>query len=136
MTGELSPDEVVTAGASASSPQFKQRGDFLERMTQHVFENDAAALCRCQFDEARYREPHRLLVRHGIVWAWRRVCGGLANGVERLTHTHLVAAQVVERTIVGNAKQPGAERGQFLHLRKQIVSAGERVLDDVFAVSN
>ena len=46
------------------------------------------------------------------------------------------SAEMIDDQIVGNPKQPGAHRREFLQLRELVVRAGESVLDNIFSVGD
>ncbi len=75
-------------------------------------------------------------MREGIAGIGRRIDGAVAHRVQRLAHARLVTPQLVQRAVVGDAEQPGAERRHLVHLRQQVVGAGQGLLHDVLAVGH
>jgi len=61
------------------------------------------------------------------------VVGGV---VERLAHAAVVAAQMVDGAMVGDAEQPRAQRGHARQVGQQVVGACQCVLHDVLAVDH
>jgi hypothetical protein len=84
--------------------------------------------------EARHRQLHHLLLRDGVAGIGRRIGGAVAHRVQRLAHARLVAPQMIQSAVVRDAEQPGAERRHLVHLRQQVIGAGQGLLHDVLAV--
>ena len=114
--------------------QVQQQRDFVDRVIEYVLEDDAAALQRDEFEETRHGRAHRLLVRERILRVGCIAVRRVEVLVEWLDHTPLITAQVVERAVVGNTKQPRAHGGQFLQFREFVVGLGKAVLDHVLAL--
>ena len=85
-------------------------GDLFERMVEHVLQDHAAALRRCQRQEAAERGLHRLLSRERVVGLEPGFAGELGGGVERLAGADALVPPVIDRPVVGDAEQPRPER--------------------------
>jgi hypothetical protein len=79
---------------------------------------------------------HRFVARELAIGLEVIVGCGVHRNLERLAHPQLVAPQVVDRAVVGDSKQPGAQRRQFLQLGQLVVCTRKSILDDVLAVGN
>ena len=115
--------------------QLEHRRDLVERVVEHVLE-DHAALRRGKLEKPRDGSTHRLGTRKRVFGLDPIVGRDVHGNVERFAHPSLIATQIVERAIVGNPKQPGAQGRQFLQLRQLVVCARECVLDHVLAVGD
>jgi hypothetical protein len=81
------------------------------------------------------RRSSGLAANEGVFW----IVGGVRRRFERLqrfTHALIIAAQIVERAIVSNPKQPGAESRQLLQAGQLVVRAGQGVLNDILTVEH
>jgi hypothetical protein len=109
-------------------------GDLLERMVEYVLEDHAAALRRRERQEAAERGLHRLLPGERVVGLELRGAGDLGRGLERLAAAHALVPPMVDRPVVGDAEQPGAQGRHLLELRQLVVRPGQRLLDHVLTV--
>ena len=110
--------------------------DLVDRMLEHVLQDDAAALRRRQGEERRDRGAHRLLARDDVVRLERDRVGDVERGIERLARAQRLVAPVVDRAVVSDAKQPWPQQRQLLQLRQLEAGARQRLLDHVLAVGD
>jgi hypothetical protein len=110
--------------------------DLVDRMLEHVLQDDAAALRRRQGEERRDRGAHCLLARDDVIGLERVRVGDVEGGVERLARAPSLVAPVVDRAVMGDAKQPWPQQRQLLQLRQLEAGARQGLLDHVLAVAD
>ena len=102
----------------------------LERVAEHVLQDDRAPLRHRQREKARERRAHDR--RIGLVLE----PGDLVDLGVQVDVFVAVALQEIDRRVVRDAKQPGAQRRHLGGEAQRVERLGERVLDDVLALDD
>ena len=116
--------------------EIEHGGDFFQRLVEHVLEDHYAALHGRKLCEPRHRCFDRLPPHHHLHRIWNFRIGDLMGRLDGLGRADRAAAQEIERTVVGDAEQPGAHWRALLQLVERDEGAGESVLHHIFAVDH
>ena len=109
----------------------QRRRRLLERMSEHVLEDQRAALDRRQLHEDGERRLDERRVDAGVLW----FCAVGTSGT-RSTFFLFIPPQEVHRGIVRDAEQPRLEIRWLAHLTERIVRLRERFLEHVLAIEH
>jgi hypothetical protein len=127
----------VQRGLHRRITHLEQLGDLHDRMIEDVLENDAAALQRGQLDEAAQRRMNGFIAREPVIHRERVVDPVVgAGGIQRIAHSALVAAHLIDRLVVRDSEQPRPQLRDLLELRQRSVRARQGLLDDVLPVGD
>ncbi len=114
----------------------KRGGDLFEGLVEHVLEDHHAALDGRKLREARHRRLYCLPPHHHLRRVYVLRIGDLVRRLDGLGRADRAAAQQVQRAIMGDAKQPGAERRGILQFLHGDEGPGESVLHHILAIDH
>ena len=96
--------------------EVEHTGDLFQGLIEHVLEDHHAALRGRQLHEPRHGRFNRLSPHHHLHRIWTLRIGHRVGRFDRLGGANCAAAQKVQRAVVGDPKQPGADWLVFLQL--------------------
>ena len=106
-------------------------GDLFQGLVEHVLEDHHTALHGRKLHEPRHRRFDRLSPHQHLHRIWALRVGDLVGG-----RADRAAAQKVERAVVGDPEQPGAQWRHLLQLVNGDEGPGEGVLHHILALDH
>ncbi len=111
-------------------------GDLLQGLIEHVLEDHHAALHGRKLYEPRHRGFDRLPSHHHLHRIWALRIGDLVGRLDGLGRADRAAAQQVQRAVVGDPEQPGAQRRGLLQFVQGDEGPSEGVLHHILAIDH